>query len=390
MKTPMLAGVSDADIQIESLRQTADRASASVYSTLLGIGFVLLTQWDTSHTSWLVAFVTVRLFFVAHNHWVETRIRAFGAREAIRQGYDHRLVFGMAGGGVSWGLLVGLLAPPAQWLLNDHLIVIILVLVSALVLVTTAYMRSAMIAFTASLWGTTSVLLFALHWPLPWQILAGVPVVGVVLMIYGMQLHRQSREGVILDLINRRLNAELESANGQLHDALGKAVEMATQDSLTKALNRRAFLERAQGEASAMRRQGEAACVLILDMDHFKRINDHHGHAVGDSVLVNASATVQSCLRDIDTMARWGGEEFVVLMPRTSLESGALVAERIRLAVANLSHPDWPIGLAPSVSIGMAAWAPHQAVEAALHQADGALYLAKDGGRNRVSVAHIS
>jgi membrane protein implicated in regulation of membrane protease activity len=172
-----------------------------------------------------------------------------GAKEAIRLGYHRRLVFGFGTGGASWGLLVGLLAHPTHWTLNDQLLAVLLVLLSALVLVTNAYMWRAMVAFTGAMWLNCLMMLCVLHWPVPWQILLGLPVAGLILLMYGRQLHRQSREGVVLDLINRRLNAEIETANAHLHAALGDAV-------------------------------------MILELDHFKRINDTHGHAMGDSVLV--------------------------------------------------------------------------------------------------------
>ena len=186
------------------------------------------------------------------------------------------------------------------------------------------------------------------------------------------------------ELSSRQLALELSRANGELQQALAQALLLSTRDPLTRTLNRRAFLERADIVAATMRRHREPACILMLDLDDFKAVNDGHGHAVGDEVLAAASGCIQTCLREVDVLARWGGEEFIVLLPQTGLAGGQAVAERIRAEVERLSAPGWPPQLRVTVSIGVAAWAHEAGVDQSVKQADQALYRAKLQGRNRV------
>jgi diguanylate cyclase (GGDEF)-like protein len=123
--------------------------------------------------------------------------------------------------------------------------------------------------------------------------------------------------------------------------------------------------------------------VAILDLDHFKRINDAHGHKAGDAVLVAAAHALRAHLRAEDQLGRLGGEEFLVLLPDTEARAAAHVAEKLRAEVARAPTP-----VAVTVSIGVAAW-DGEAPEALLHRADEALYAAKQAGRDRVMAATL-
>lgn len=155
---------------------------------------------------------------------------------------------------------------------------------------------------------------------------------------------------------------------------------LAAQDSLTGALMRRAWNAAAHAEVDRSRRHQRALSLIAMDLDHFKQINDAHGHAVGDQVLVNFVALVGKHLRGADQLGRMGGEEFVLLLPETSLEDALLVAERIRKAAQALEKP-CPV----TVSMGVAHLTPADVgIEALLERADTALYRAKARGRNQV------
>lgn len=167
--------------------------------------------------------------------------------------------------------------------------------------------------------------------------------------------------------------------------------ELATLDGLTGALNRRAFLRAAQTELGVARRYGRPFSVMMLDADHFKKVNDLHGHDVGDAVLKALTATCRKELRDVDLFGRLGGEEFAIALPETPLEPAGLVAERLRKALAALQVPTGKTTLQFTVSIGLASLArPSDTVEALLKAADDALYASKQGGRNRVTVAAVA
>jgi len=179
------------------------------------------------------------------------------------------------------------------------------------------------------------------------------------------------------DLVAKRTR-ELELANADLE-------RLATIDPLTGAQNRRAFLARAAAEASRAARYGHPLSVLVTDLDHFKQINDGYGHAAGDAVLKAFVARTQAMLRPADVVGRMGGEEFAVLLPETSVEAAAEVAERIRAALAAEPVVVEDGAVPFTASIGVAAVGRDGATpEAALNRADRRLYQAKRDGRNRV------
>jgi diguanylate cyclase (GGDEF)-like protein len=161
----------------------------------------------------------------------------------------------------------------------------------------------------------------------------------------------------------------------------GELEHLATHDSLTGALNRRALIEACALELARCRRNQQVMSVLLLDLDHFKAINDTHGHLVGDRVLVDFTERVRALLRLPDRLGRFGGEEFVVLLPETQLDKARLVAERIR---ADIEQADDELPRR-TVSIGVTVSFPDDPdLDGLLTRADAALYRAKDGGRNRV------
>jgi len=164
---------------------------------------------------------------------------------------------------------------------------------------------------------------------------------------------------------------------------------MAATDPLTGLLNRRHFLEKAATEFARSQRYQRELALVILDIDHFKRINDSHGHFVGDQVLTAMARAAYGLLRSTDVMARWGGEEFVILMPETSLAGAAILAERLRAELAALTVPSANGGLRFTISAGVAARsAADTDVTATMQRADAALYAAKRDGRDRVHVLH--
>lgn len=168
-------------------------------------------------------------------------------------------------------------------------------------------------------------------------------------------------------------------------DKLREELEhFASHDALTNALMRRALIAACEQELERCRRHGRNMALLMLDLDHFKVINDTHGHQMGDRVLVGIVNRITPLLRRPDLLGRFGGEEFVVLLPETSQEEAVIVAERLRQAVAEPFE-----GLpAMTVSIGVASNRPDDArIDVLLARVDRALYKAKAEGRNRIAVA---
>jgi diguanylate cyclase (GGDEF)-like protein/PAS domain S-box-containing protein len=162
---------------------------------------------------------------------------------------------------------------------------------------------------------------------------------------------------------------------------------MASTDPLTGLLNRRRFLEQAEAEFLRSQRYQHELAAVMLDIDHFKAINDSHGHFVGDQVLTAMSRATENLLRGTDIIGRWGGEEFVILMPETPLAGAAILAERLREVLARLCVDTAARPLRFTVSAGVAArGGPDASITDILQRADSALYAAKQRGRNRIQV----
>jgi diguanylate cyclase (GGDEF)-like protein len=182
-----------------------------------------------------------------------------------------------------------------------------------------------------------------------------------------------------------RLNADLEARVAMRTAELER---LAMLDPLTGAANRRHLDQRARAEIERARRDNEALGIVIFDIDHFKQVNDSHGHSAGDHVLRHVVDTAKAQLRASDFLARIGGEEFVLLLPGQDQAASAHVAERIRAALA--AQPvHTPCGevINISSSFGVGELGQHLQLEAALCAADKSLYNAKQGGRNRVELA---
>lgn len=158
----------------------------------------------------------------------------------------------------------------------------------------------------------------------------------------------------------------------------------ATTDPLTGIANRRRFDELVKQEVQRCQRFGHTMSLLLLDIDHFKQVNDTHGHQQGDQAILSLVRRIAKQLREVDILGRWGGEEFIILLPETSLDLAWASAERIRLAIASESHPlGADIEIPLTVSIGISAsQGPQDNVDNMVRRADTALYLAKKQGRN--------
>jgi two-component system, cell cycle response regulator len=167
--------------------------------------------------------------------------------------------------------------------------------------------------------------------------------------------------------------------------------ELSLKDPLTGLANRRHFSTMLEREIEVVARSGNPALLLMLDIDHFKKVNDTHGHLAGDQVLRAVARCVASCVRPQDTVARFGGEEFAVVLPDCQVGFGETVAERIRQSVAALEIAISPVHrLQITISIG-GAFAPvwvRSTADIWIERADTQLYLAKASGRNKVCIDH--
>ena len=177
----------------------------------------------------------------------------------------------------------------------------------------------------------------------------------------------------------------LVEADDKLKEYAAEMERLATTDSLTGILSRRHFLELGEREWERARRYKRQTSLLLMDIDHFKTVNDTYGHAAGDTTLQALAEVCLSTLRTNDLFGRLGGEEFAVLLPETPRQTAGEAAERLRQAIGTLVIPSEDHEIRITVSIGAAPLLPEdESIDQALRRADAALYEAKEAGRNRV------
>jgi len=182
---------------------------------------------------------------------------------------------------------------------------------------------------------------------------------------------------------------DLEQRVKGAHD---KMKYLAMHDELTGLWNRRAFYSHALAELDHAARGDLSLCIIMLDIDHFKSVNDRFGHLVGDQALKMVADTLMKHVRQYDRVGRWGGEEFIVILPTTTLEESIDVAERLRVKVASaklpLKEPEGDGALQVQISLGVACTIGDEGIEldTLVDRADEMLYQAKEAGRNRVCV----
>ncbi|MEI2414869.1 GGDEF domain-containing protein [Orrella sp. JC864] len=213
---------------------------------------------------------------------------------------------------------------------------------------------------------------------LEWTI-AGLITGSIVLSVWLLILNHQSRQ----------FGAKLAQANARLESAVAQRTHelawLANTDPLTELKNRRAFMEAGEALVIQCRRYPYPLSALLIDIDHFKSINDRYGHHLGDTAIRRVADAMTATLRETDVTGRLGGEEFAVLMPHTDLNAALRAAERLRLAAADLRIPvpgQEPINL--TISIGVADFRHDMSLDILVMHADLALYRAKHDGRNRV------
>lgn len=372
-----------AALTLELLHRTALREYAAVHGSVLGALVVVLVLWGNT-PAWLLAlFAVIRLGGLVHNHRLASRLLAVQRPEDLGT-LPRQMLLGLALGGAGWGAIYWLVPGRPSGDEGEFIALALPLFATPLMLITAAHWRAGMWVFIGSMWLVAGArLVLDAEWRNA-PLFSGLMVMLVVTALFGRQLLKQTRDGVVAELLNCQLARELSAANARLSLVLAQTTELATRDPLTGLMNRRAMLERLDLESERLRRGAAPATILLVDLDHFKRINDQHGHGVGDQILVASAHGLASRLRKVDLLARWGGEEFLVVLPETDAASGRAVGEQLCAAVAALASPEWPPGLRVTASMGLARWSAPEPLQEAIHRADLALYSAKGQGRNRV------
>ncbi len=205
-------------------------------------------------------------------------------------------------------------------------------------------------------------------------------ILSVEKVVEKYRLKKQNLQ-LIDDLASK--NIELENLNHELLELNKKLSQLSATDPLTAIFNRRKLFELLGLEVEKTKRYGRPLSLIILDLDHFKRVNDTFGHDAGDAVLKTTTNIISGVIRNTDIFARYGGEEFIIALPETALAGAAALAEKIRVAV---EHHLFPAVGRITVSIGASEYSGNE-TDALVKRADEALYAAKRKGRNRVELA---
>jgi diguanylate cyclase (GGDEF)-like protein len=200
---------------------------------------------------------------------------------------------------------------------------------------------------------------------------------------YDEALEKLRRQDTQLKELNDELERRVEERTIELQQAIEELSHIASTDALTKINNRMKFNILLDQKLQEVKRYNEEVGILFLDIDHFKSINDTHGHHVGDITLIELANVVQQQIRQSDIFARWGGEEFVVVLEKCSQTYVKQVAEQLRQAIEK--HTFDVVGTV-TCSFGVSMLQKEDSIEAIIKRVDQALYHAKESGRNRVSL----
>ncbi|OQA33593.1 MAG: Response regulator PleD [Betaproteobacteria bacterium ADurb.Bin341] len=262
--------------------------------------------------------------------------------------------------------------------------------------------RTGFALFSTCIWLPVMALMLWVGDTFLLQLALGVIILLTVNNYYAWVANQQLLDGLRQTVRNRRLcqelalareelhhaNVDLEARNAALHEASEQLRSMALHDELTSTYNRRFLYDEMAKEIAMSNRYGTPTTLLLVDLDWFKRVNDRHGHLVGDAVLKEVVMLLQSRLRDTDTLSRFGGEEFVINLRMTSGADALILAERLRTLIEEHAFSSLPAGEHLTISIGVAECRAGDDIDRWLNRADSACYEAKSTGRNRVVLFH--
>ena len=192
---------------------------------------------------------------------------------------------------------------------------------------------------------------------------------------------------MFIGIFSNSLRQSLYNKSVQLKEAYRRIEELAELDELTGSFNRRCIMRMLDDEIARAHRAKTPCSIALIDLDWFKRINDAHGHPIGDEVLRTFAITVFANIRGIDRFGRYGGEEFLLVLPETTNDAASHILDRLRMIVADLDWSALSHGMAVTISAGVATLNPDETPDALLARADDALYVAKEAGRNQIASA---
>jgi len=392
-------------IRLGMLRELYSRSQGSIVVGFLPIPLLIWAHADTRSPLRLLLWSCLLLAIQSYRLWVARRfLRQPEPQQAAQyqRWYRHQWV-GVLALAIGWVDSFALLDPTELGTLF-YLHLIFLIGLSTIMLSTIGIDCRLYAGFLLLLVAGTLSVLYAQHaeflarFPI---IAGGFPLYAFMLLVRSRGEYRRTRDWVAARLNRQLLLAELNNAlaeeramRAQLHQQSEELAarnrelsELAVRDGLTHAFRRGHIEGELRRLIKGLQRHPDDFCVLMLDIDFFKRVNDQYGHSVGDGVLRRLATTAQAQLRENDLFGRWGGEEFVVLMPHTRIEEAMEAAQRLRRAVAALVFEVEGATFQITISIGAAQLQAKEDADGVVARADAALYAAKHAGRNCVRPA---
>jgi diguanylate cyclase (GGDEF)-like protein len=385
---------------LDRVRVFNDRLVASVFVSPLGIAFVVWLQAVAVGLKqamvWGALIVACEILILGVGQSIR---KAVFAKSAVNRWVRMQLAAcGLLG--LTWGASVWFVWNADQFLYYITT-VCVLVGVSFVTMVVMAPMRWATALFTGGMLVLPMAHLMLVSHPAPLEIGVGLLVMGVIQLRYSVVLRNELmaqidstvRNGMLVERLTHvgqqltQAITEKDARNAELNVVMEQLNSLVTFDQLTGAYSRRYFMDTLERQMALSVRHGSIASLIMLDLDHFKAINDQFGHAVGDRVLHMAAKTAMTELRDGDMFARVGGEEFIALLPMTGQDDAMKLAERLRISLAGAAIDEEERVIRISVSAGVAELSKEESSTAWLRRVDMALYEAKTKGRNCVVAA---
>lgn len=365
-KDPPATGVTESQLRADRIQLLYLSSFPAVYMSLAAGSLLAILLWPAT------AHATILLWLMALGAASAARVGLFLAYRLKSPAGDDLLawerpyVVTLMTSSLVWGL-GGVWIMPKHSLMHQAMTLFVLIGMAGGALAAYSAIRWLVIATIAT------VLLPATLWLLATGARPAV-VMGIGALLFFASTLRATR------VLSAALQQNFEMTRA-LREAKESAERIASTDALTGLANRRSFLERAEAPFQFCARHRLPMAAIVLDLDHFKQINDTRGHAAGDAAIRHAAEVIRTSLRRSDMCCRWGGEEFVIALPGASLEEAAGIAEKLRARMAGETVPGADLSFTASLGVAEG----HATLEELVHRADLALYRAKREGRNRVA-----
>ncbi len=385
--TEIQSATKDDQAAIDALcvRTLFERQHFAALVAPLGTLFLAWYEKDSVSLFLLAGWVALNSLPYAFTFWNTGRLlRHPPSTEKLRFWYKWQLV--VAGlQGTSWGAATFFFNSPGEaGLFNDMVILMVIIAVTCISIINLAPSFQTFVVFIGG----------ALFLPITHFIwldhaqsiiyIVSIITLLVALLIFGWVSNREFVEGERRFLLIQKISKQLEQRNQQLDELNQELSSMAIHDKLTGLYNRHFIVDQLEIQFKSFQRYGSVCSIILVDVDFFKQVNDGYGHAVGDDVLIAFSRMVEGMLRKGDYIGRYGGEEFLLVLPMTYLSAAVQVAQRIRSELTSTPLLKQPVELFVTASFGVAQIRSNESIDDWLLRVDQALYRAKESGRNCV------